>query len=209
MNHEDPPAGVTGEHPPLDRARLGGPLTARVFFDACLRVTVDRRLVPLTLHSEQARVIAAWDTLAPTGLPVYTELLLSWIKKAGKSATVAGLGLCELVAGADADREVIIASSGLLQSRDVVLAAMVRFVRRDPWLSKHVRCLATELIFEQMVVDPRTGGRHRQEHIAKAVARRTQGHYTAVMPPWSLLMNCGRRTTTRFSKVLLRPRVGK
>jgi hypothetical protein len=45
------------------------------------------------------------------------------------SATAAGLALAELVAGTDADREVIIVASDFEQSKNVVVASAVRFVQ--------------------------------------------------------------------------------
>ena len=152
---------------PLDRDQR---LTARQFFDSFLRVSVAGQLRPLTLHSAQAETIDAWDRFdLAAGVPHYGELAILWIKKAGKSATVAGLGLHELVAGTEADREVILVSTGLQQSRDVVFNAAVRFVRRHSWLTKHVRVLSTELVFAETVTEQRTGGRHKQEHILRAV----------------------------------------
>ena len=162
----------SGAHPPLDAARRDPDqrLTARQFFDSFLRVSVSRQLGPLQLHAEQVRAIAAWDATDPlTGLPLHPELALLWLKKAGKTATVAGLGLHELVGGSEPDWEIILVSTGLQQSRDVVFNACVKFVRRHPWLSSHVRTLSTEVVFSESVTDQRTGGRHVQEHILRAV----------------------------------------
>lgn len=145
------------------------------FFATFLRVPRpgSRDLVPLTLHPEQRRLLEAYDERDPaTGLPRYPELAALWLKKAGKSATAGGLVLAELVGGREPDREVLIVASDLAQARDVVFAAAVRFVKRHPWLAQHVRPLTSELIYTETVVDPRTGGRHDEDHVARAVPAR-------------------------------------
>jgi hypothetical protein len=61
--------------------------------------------VPLALHTEQRRVIEAWDALGPDGLPQYDELALLWTKKPGKSTTAGGLVVTELVGGLEGERD--------------------------------------------------------------------------------------------------------
>ena len=95
-----------------------------------------------------------------------------WIKKAGKSET-AGAAVCfELAHGREPDREIVIVASDLAQSQDLVYSSAVRFVRRDPWLRKHVKIGRTELVYRETVTDHRTGGRHTEDHIARAVPAR-------------------------------------
>src|SRR4051812_40263502 len=96
-------------------------VSTRAFFDKFLRVADGGRLVPLRLYGEQERVPAAWDALESlTGLPLYPELALFWIKKAGKSTIGAGLVLAELVAGTESDREIIVVASDFAQSKDIL-----------------------------------------------------------------------------------------
>lgn len=149
------------------------PLSTRALFDKFLRVPEGGRLVRVRLYPEQERVLDAWDALDPlTGLPLYPEVALLWMKKAGKSTIGAGLVLAELVAGTDPDREIIVVASDFAQSKDIVFASAVRFVRRDPWLTKHVRVLNSELVYKQTITDHATGGRHTEDHIVRAVPSR-------------------------------------
>lgn len=149
------------------------PLLTRAFFDRFLRVPDGGRFVPMSLHPEQLRVLTLWDELDEDGRPRYDEACLFWAKKCGKSSTGAGLVLAGLVAGQGAaDREIILTASDLQQSKDIVFATCVRFVRRNAWLSKHVRILSHELLYKQTIIDPATGGRHVQEHVARSVPGR-------------------------------------
>jgi hypothetical protein len=134
--------------------------------------THTRQLVPLKLHAEQARVVAAWDARGDDGLPLYDEYALLWIKKAAKSTTAAGLVLAELVGGPESDREITIVASDFAQSKDVTFAAACRFVRRHPWLSKHIKVTTNSLVYRETCTDARTGGRHVEEHIVRAVPAR-------------------------------------
>lgn len=127
--------------------------------------------------------VDAYDARDPlTGLSRFTELGLFLIKKAGKSTMAGALVDYELVAGTEPDREIIIVASDLAQSKDIVFASAVRFVRRHPWLSKHVKVLSRELVYRQTVTDPRTGGRHVQEHVARAVPARDARSLHGVNP---------------------------
>lgn len=146
---------------------------ARVFRDL-LRVPDPRtrRLVPMVLHGEQRRIVEAWDAIGPDGLPEYDEYALLWIKKAAKSTTAAGLVLTELAGGMESDREIIIVASDYAQSKDVTFAMVGRFVRRHPWLSKHVTITADTIVYRETLTDGRTGGQHVEEHVVRAVPAR-------------------------------------
>jgi hypothetical protein len=160
-------------------ARLSTP----EFFAKFLRVPDGGRLLSLQLHAAQLAALDAWDLLDPqTGLPVYDAHLWAWIKKAGKSATAGGLVLKELVDGIGEDREIIIVASDFEQSKNVTFASAVRYVRRHAWLTKRIRLLGHELIYGQTVTDPRTGGRHLQEHIVREVPARDARSLHGVNP---------------------------
>jgi phage terminase large subunit-like protein len=149
-------------------------LTARQLFEQVLRVPQRgrRTLGPLVLHAEQARLIDAWDAIDVDGAPVYDELFCYWQKKTGKSTTTGGLVLHELIAGRESDREILLVSSDLDQSKDITFASVARFVDRHPWLRQHVTCGRTEVRYRETLVDPRTGGRHVEEHVIRAIPAR-------------------------------------
>jgi hypothetical protein len=154
------------------RARL----TTRHVFERMLRGTApgSRRLVPLTLHPAFGSVVDAWDTTATDGSGhQYDEVAALWIKKSGKSTLGGGLVIADLIgagpAHVESDREVYIIANDFAQARDVVFSSTARFVRRDPWLSKHVTIQRSELLYRQTVTDHRTGGRHTETHVAYAV----------------------------------------
>ena len=153
---------------------LSRPLSAEETFRNFLRIPEPgtRALVPLVLHPPQRQLIEAWDAVGPDGLPRYAELAAIWLKKLGKSTMDGGFGIAELVGGREPDREVIVLASDWTQARDVPFAAAARFVKRHPWLTSHVRVLASELVYKETVTDHRTGGRHTEEHILRAVPAR-------------------------------------
>lgn len=128
------------------------------------------RLVPLTLHAEQRRVFDAYDLIdEATKLPWYFEILIAWPKKTGKTGTVGVFAGHELVCGREPDREIALCSSDLGQSVDVVLACIIRYCRRHPWLAKRIKIYKNVLIYSETVVDHRTGARHVQEHVLRAI----------------------------------------
>src|SRR5262249_10868021 len=102
----------------------------------------------------------------------YDELFANWIKKSGKSETGGGLTIAELIGGTEPDREIVIVSSDLQQSQNLKFSSAKRFVSRNPWLSRHVRTLRTELGYRERVTDPRTGGRYVLDHVVRAVPAR-------------------------------------
>lgn len=150
--------------------------TARSVFDKLLLAPQQgtRTLAPLRLHPEQARLIEAFDAVEPeTGLPRYDELGGFWMKKAGKSTTGGGLVIAELIGrSAEPDREVLIVASDLSQARDVIFASAARFAKRHPLLEKRIQVKRTELVYREQVTNDRTGGRHIEEHIARAIPAR-------------------------------------
>lgn len=150
-----------------------GPLTARRVFTKLLRVPdpMTRKLAPLVLHPEQERVLDAWDQVEG-GRYVYDELGLLWAKKCGKSTTIAGLVIAELVGGAEPDREIVIVASDWAQSKDITFASAARFARRHPWLTKNLKVGQSEIVYRETITDERTGGKHVEDHIVRAVPAR-------------------------------------
>ena len=150
------------------------PLSGRSIISTFCRIPDGRgSLVPLTFHREQERLLDAYDSVEPDGAPEFSELLCSWPKKSGKSTTAGALVIAGLLGDqSEPDREIIIVASDLQQSRDLVFASAVRFTRRHPWLSKHIKVKTNELIYNESVTDPKTGGRYQMSHIARAVPAR-------------------------------------
>jgi hypothetical protein len=148
--------------------------TARDVFATLLRLPAAQGgLVPFTMFPALDELLTAYDARdSVTGLPRYDEILYFVPKKFGKSEAGGGLGLTELVGGVDPDREIIVAASDLEQSRLFTFLSACRFVRRNKWLSKHVRILKGELVYTEAVTDPRTGGRHHHDHVMRVVAAR-------------------------------------
>lgn len=155
-----------------------GGVSFAAFLDAFVRVPdAAGRLTPLRLHAAQQAVVDAVDAVDATGARPCRELVCSWLKKAGKSTTLAAVAVWGLAADARGgpDREVIIAASDLAQSKDVVFATAARIVGRHPWLRRHCKVSATEIAFRQEVVEPATGGRYTQTHVLRAVPRDVRG----------------------------------
>lgn len=159
------------------------PVSLRRFIDTFIRVPdTSGALVPLRFHPEQERVITAIDTIDPaTQRRRYGQVLISWPKKAGKSTTAAAIALWELFAdhANGPDREVVVVASDLAQSRDVVFQQAVRMVERDARLSRLARITQTEILFNELVRDPKTGGRYTQHHVLRAIPMDTRGAHGA------------------------------
>lgn len=152
-------------------------LTAREVFTSMLRIPAPAGgLKPLTLYPAVASLIDAFDMTDEDNRPTFDELGFFGIKKSGKSTVAGGLALADLIgagpSASEPDREIIIVASDLAQARDIVFASAVRFVRRSAWLSKHVTVRTSELIYRQTVTDHRTGARHVQEHVLRALPAR-------------------------------------
>lgn len=125
-------------------------LTFAAFLASFIRVRdpVTSAEGPLRPHPEQRRFIAAMDARDSDGGRQFREFVLSWPRKAGKSATDAAAALYLLTSDpCETDREVAILSSDLQQSKDAVYAAIRRMRTRDPWLRSRIRLLATEAVF--------------------------------------------------------------
>lgn len=137
---------------------------------ATLRVpSPDGGLTGLTPHREQRRVMAAVDS------PVTREILLSWPRKTGKTATLAAIGLHHLtVPVVHGPRLVGMVASDADQS-DIVFRQMRDFVLRRPGLAGRVKIYKTEMVFAVTMTEPRTGGRYVVEHRAMALANDTKG----------------------------------
>lgn len=148
-------------------------LTAREVFTRFLRLpATGGGLRPFILIPVLDEYLTAYDARDAAGLPIYDEVALSVPKKFGKSEIGGGSGLTELIGGVDPDREVVVVASDLEQSRLFTFQSAIRFVRRSPWLSKHVSILKNELVYRQTVTDPKTGGKDRQEHVMRVLAAR-------------------------------------
>lgn len=159
-------------------------MTCREFFTKFIRVSDPRRrgrLARLELHPEQTRVIDAVDQRDADSRRQFGEVVISWIKKAGKSTTLAGLALYGLVADElnGEDREILLVASDLSQSKDVTFTTAKRIVLRDPWLSARCRTLSTEIVFTESVTNHRTGGAYKVDHVLKAVPRDVRGLHGA------------------------------
>ncbi|HEY0876695.1 MAG TPA: hypothetical protein VGD94_24680 [Vicinamibacterales bacterium] len=125
-------------------------LTFAAFLASFIRVRdpVSGDIGSIRPHPEQARFIAAMDTRDEAGGRQYREFVLSWPRKAGKSATDAAAALYLLTSDPfEQDREVAILSSDLQQSKDAVYAAIRKMRARDPWLRERIRLLSTEAVF--------------------------------------------------------------
>jgi phage terminase large subunit-like protein len=130
-------------------------------------------LSPMVLYPEQRSLIAAAAARDGNGAPLYDELAALWIKKAGKSETAGGLIIAELIGNTtEADREIIVVASSLDQSKQYAFESARRFSRRDPILEKRIKPYDTTLVYKEIVVDQRTGGRHTEEHIVRAIPAR-------------------------------------
>jgi hypothetical protein len=149
-------------------------LTAREVFDRFLRLPAPGgRLKKFEMISPLDEYLTRYDATDPaTGIPVYDEIALSVPKKFGKSEIGGGTAITELIGGIDPDREVVVVASDLEQSRLFTFQSACRFVRRSPWLSKHLRILKNEITYSQVVVNPDTGARDKQEHVLRILAAR-------------------------------------
>ena len=113
-----------------------------------VRDPLTNALGPLRPHAEQQRLIAAMDARDASGGRQLREAVLSWPRKAGKSATDAAIALYLLTSDPfEQDREVAILSSDLQQSKDAVYAAVRRMVRAHSWLRDRVTCRRTEATY--------------------------------------------------------------
>ena len=155
-------------------------MTIKEFADRFVRLpdqTRHNKLARMQLHTKQSALFDAIDTLGPDGSRQHREFVISWIKKAGKSSSLAVIALYSMIADESngPDREVIIASSDLAQSKDVTFATAKRIVQRDPWLSQTCRVLATEIVYSTQIRNERTGGVYTDESVLRAVARDVRG----------------------------------
>ena len=106
-------------------------------------------------------------------------MLISWPKKAGKSTTAAAIALWELFADTanGPDREVIVVASDLAQSRDVVFnqacASWSGMRGCRGWRGSR----PTEILFNERVRDPQTGGTYQQHHVLRAVPVDVRGSH--------------------------------
>ena len=151
-------------------------LSLRAFWREFVRVPNEaRRLVHPVPHVEQARYLDAFDRTDATGMPELWEFVLDWTKKSGKTSTAAVTELWGLTSdGYHSDREVIISSTDEDQS-SISFGLAAKMQQRHPWLRKHVRVLAREMVYAETVTDPRTGGQHVEEHVLRALPRDVRG----------------------------------
>jgi phage terminase large subunit-like protein len=126
-------------------------LTFAAFLASFIRVRDPQTGVigPLRPHAEQVRLFSALDARDETGGRQFREFVLSWPRKAGKSATDAALGLYLLTSDPfEEDREVAILSADLRQSKDATFAAIRKMIARNAWLRERVRPLTTECVYK-------------------------------------------------------------
>lgn len=161
-------------------------MTFESFWSTFLRVTsASGDLVCPVPHREQARYLQ-WVDAGLAGPPGLREALLHWAKKSAKSSTAAARALHHLCAQPDEpeDRLIGIASFDEEQSR-IIFALVAQFVARHLWLDERVRILRNEAVFEEPVVDGRTGGRYTRTHRLRVLARDVKGTHGEA---WSLVI---------------------
>lgn len=130
-----------------------------------LRVGRDRR--PLTFFPTLNDAIDAYDRRDPsTGLPAYLQMLISVVKKWGKSHFLTVLDLHELYFGSvpgEPDRLVVRVANDLEQAL-LGHTQAVQLIRRLPKLDAATKILKNEIVFEEVITNPYTGGRHTEIH---------------------------------------------
>ena len=122
------------------------------------------RLVPMRMHREQRQFFARWDARRPDGRRQFSQGLISWPKQSFKTTSGSLALLADLYGGHGPDREYVVVSTGTTQANDVGFAALVRFIERAPALLADTRILSSEIVFEERIEDPRTGGHYVQNH---------------------------------------------
>jgi phage terminase large subunit-like protein len=144
-------------------------LTFAAFLASFIRVRdpVSGAVDAMRLHPEQRRFVAAMDARDGAGGRQFREFVLSWPRKAGKSATAAAAALYCLTSDPfEADREVAILSADLQQSKDAVYAAVRKMRAREPWLQARIRLLSTEAVFTD---------EHGIEHVLRILPKDPRG----------------------------------
>ena len=134
-------------------------------------------LTTLQLHPAQRAFAQAIDAIDPqTRRRTYRRFLLSWPKKTGKTETIAALAVwaCTSDVANGADREVYLVATDYEQAA-VAFSRAVRQFERNPQLAKQTRITAREIIFREVVTDPKTGGKYHQLHVIRAVPRDVRG----------------------------------
>jgi phage terminase large subunit-like protein len=118
-------------------------MTFRQFITEMVRVRDDEtgELRAPVLHPEEERVVDAMDRRDPaTGLRAYLTIVISWVRKAGKTFMDACIGIYALVFDEfHTHREVIVQASTKDQGASAVFKAMKRLVRANPWLNARIR----------------------------------------------------------------------
>jgi hypothetical protein len=151
-------------------------LTAARYADEFVRLPQPghrSRYAPIRLIPVQQEFLRGFDAVDPaTQLPVYPECGFFSIKKTGKDT------VCSICANSSLygdpfehePREILIVSGSLDQSVSVSFDKCKQFARSHPWTAKHTKEYQTELIYTEHIVDERTGGRTRIDHILRALA---------------------------------------
>ncbi len=148
------------------------PLTLRQAVDQFFRVTQPgtRTVGPVIVYPALAAFIAAYDQRDPiAALPQFSELGFLAIKKSGKTLIGAALALYELVfASAEPNREILLLAATYEQATNRLFDAAVRFTRLHP-IFESLKIFKNEIIHRENVIDSKTGGRHVEEHVLRAV----------------------------------------
>jgi len=100
------------------------------------------------LHAEEVRVVAAMDAIDESGLRQFLTIVLSWLRKAGKSFMSACIAIYMLVFDRFAtQREVLIQASTKDQGRSAVFLAAKRIVKANPWLASRITILQDSMTY--------------------------------------------------------------
>jgi hypothetical protein len=101
------------------------------------------------LHSEELRVVAAMDAIEPaTGLRRYLTIIVSWVRKGGKTFMSACIGVYMLVFDRHhSQREIVIQASTMLQGQSACFKAMRRIVLNNPWLRARIQVFTDSMLY--------------------------------------------------------------
>lgn len=106
-------------------------------------------LRPPVLHLEEERLVAALDAIDPaTGLRQFLTVIISWVRKGGKTWMSACIGIYLLVFDAfHTHREVIVQASTKDQGQSACFKAMKRLVLANAWLRVRISILADSMLY--------------------------------------------------------------
>jgi len=125
-------------------------MTFRAFMSTMVLVRDDAtgELRPPVLHPEEEGVVDAMDARDSTGLRRFLTVIVSWVRKAGKTFISACIGIYMLVFDdLHTHREVIVQASTKDQGTSAVFKAMKRLVRNNTWLSARIRITNDGMVY--------------------------------------------------------------